>query len=191
MRIGRIVIGIATLLLSVSALTVVLGEGTAWATTTGTGLENCTAATGTIKYSPAWSDADSTHQIKAKIKITFTGCTGGTPVATHIKAAGTLKFTPSQSDNECTNAEEPGAVGSLKLTYGHGIASSTLTGPLWVSNPTDPYFEAESVEVVTGSYANNDAVSVPFLVVDEASATGNCTSGVQSVVLSGGEALHI
>jgi len=187
MRVRRIIIGTAALL-PLAALCVVSGGGTAWANVPGTGVENCTAASGSIKYSPAWSDADSHSQIKAKIKIIFSGCSGGTPLASQFKATGTLKFTPSQSDNECTNAEEAGAVGSLKLKYGHGTSASIYTGSIWVSNPTDPYFESESGnDVVTGSFPNGGPLTstVPELVVDEESAVGNCTTGVKSVVLGG------
>lgn len=194
MRVSRIIIW-TVVLLPLSALTLVSGGGTAGAAVPGAGIENCTGASGSIKYSPAWSDADSSSQIKAKIKITFSGCSGGTPLASQFNATGTLKFTPSQSDNECTNAEEAGAVGSLKLKYNGGVSPSTYTGTIWVSNPTDPYFESESGnDVVTGSYPNNGGliIGVPELVVDEVSAVGNCTTGVKSVVLGGSaEALNI
>ncbi len=196
MRLRRIIIG-TVMLLPVSGLSLVSGGGTAGAAVPGTGLENCTSASGSITYSPAWSNADSSSQIKAKIKITFSGCSGGTPVASKFKATGTLKFTPSQSDNKCKDAEEPGAVGSLNLKYpsNAGVSPSTYTGTIWVSNPTDPYFESESGnDVVTGSYPNNGdlIIGVPELVVDEVSAVGTCSTGVKSVVLGGsGEALNI
>ena len=88
--------------------------------------------------------------------MTFTGCSGGSPAASSFTAKGTLKFTPSASDNECTDAEDPGANGTLKLKYGGGIAPSTFSGEIWVPDPTGTDLEAESGnEAVTGSYANN------------------------------------
>ncbi len=189
MRVRTVIIGVATLLVPFTGTTLLSGGGTAWALTTGTGTENCSAvSSGSITYTPAWSDADSHSLITAKIKIKFSGCSGGTPQASKIKMTGTLKFKPSKSDNECTDAEEPGAVGSLALTYGHGsgLAPSTFSGSIWVPNPTDPYFEAESGnELVTGSFPNGGplAPTIPEFVVDEVSAVGNCTTGVRSVTL--------
>ncbi len=189
MRIGRIVIAIAALLLPAGTLAVTAVEGPAWAVTVGTGLEHCYGpVTGSIHYSPAWSDADSNQQIKAKIKVTFTGCSGGSPAASSFTAKGTLKFTPSASDNECTDAEDPGANGTLKLKYGGGIAPSTFSGEIWVPDPTGTDLEAESGnEVVTGSYANNGqtVAGVPEFYAGEVSADGNCTTGVRSVEIGG------
>lgn len=189
MRLRRVVLGVAALCLPLVALTVPVATGTAWALpVTGSGLVSChPQGTGSIKYSPAWSDADSNSPITAKIKFEITGCTGGSPTPSYIKGSGTLVFTPSQSLNECTGAEEPGASGSLTLTYGHSIASSTMSGPIWVPNPTDPYLEMETGStVVTGSYpVPFDSDVVPSLVIDEVSAHGNCTSGVKSVKLGG------
>ena len=69
------------------------------------------------------------------------------------------------------------------------MSSSTYNGSIWVSNPTDPYFESESGnDTVTGSFPNSGPMtsSVPEMVVDEVSAVGNCTTGVKSVKLGGG-----
>ncbi len=84
--------GTMALLLPLSASAVISVGGTAWANVPGTGVENCTSAVGSIKYTPAWSDADSNSQIKARIKVTFSGCSGGTPAASQIKATGTLEI---------------------------------------------------------------------------------------------------
>lgn len=185
MRLRRIIIG-TMVLLPFSALTLISCGGTAGATVPGTGVANCTGASGTITYTPAWSNADSSSRIKAKIKITFSGCSGGTPSASKFKATGTLKFTPSLSENECTNAEEPGGVGTLQLTWNDGASPSTYTGNIWVPNPTDPFFTSESGnDVVTGSYPNGGPLTttVPELEAHEVSAVGNCRTGVKSVVI--------
>jgi hypothetical protein len=187
MRPRKVILGIVGICLPVVAVLTPIGANAAFAGPVGTGTPTCTAASGSIKYSPAWSDADSNTVITAKIKFKFSNCTGGSPTPSFFKASGKLKFTPSASDNECTNEEEAGGTGSLKFKYPGGLDPSTLTGPIWVSNPTEPFVFMESGgDSIAGSYAEgNGFVDISL---EETSAVGNCTTGVKSVVLSGGEA---
>lgn len=181
----------AALILPFVMLTPV-GTTPAWALTTGSGRVSCTAVTGSVKYTPAWSDSDSNAQIKAKIKFTFTSCSGGSPTPIKVKGSGTLKFTPSESDNVCTGAEEPGGEGQLKLTYGSGLAPSSLIGEIWVPSP-DSDLQMESGDThITGSYpVAVDSDIVPTMNVGVKSIVGNCTTGVSKVVLSGGSLYQI
>jgi hypothetical protein len=191
MRIWRLTLAVVGLMVPVVALAPA-GAAPAWALTTGSGLVQCTAATGSVKYTPAWKDSNSNSQIKAKIKFTFTDCSGGSPTPAMIKGSGTLKFVPSQSDNMCTGAEEPGANGQIKLTYGGGIAPSKIIGDIWVPSPSSALQIETGNTYVTGSYPvpyHGDLV--PTLSINAQSVTGNCTSGVSKVILGGGIAYQI
>lgn len=185
----KVILGAAGLLLGVAVVIPLAGES-AFAGPVGTGTPTCTSASGSIKYSPPWSDSDSNAVITATINFRFSHCTGGSPAPASFKAHGILKFTPSASDNECTNEEEAGGIGHLRFTYPGSIAPSRLTGPIWVSNPTEPFlFMEDGGDAISGSYAEgNGHVDIS---VDETSAVGNCTAGVKSVVLHGGEAFQI
>lgn len=192
MRVRRIVTGLAALSVVGAALNAATDSVPAWALVTGTGTVNCDVSTGatvsgTVKYTPAWSDS-TTGAVTAKIKFTVEHCTGGNPTPVKIVGAGKVTFTPGA--NNCSEAEETGGDGTLKLTYGHGIAPSTYSGYI-APDPIGsfPYLWSEfGGNVVTGSYPNSQAVppySDPQFVITDASQTGNCTSGVRSVVLAG------
>ncbi len=190
MRIRHLIFVAASVGIPCAVLIAPIGTGPASATVTGTGTVTCEAATGSIHYSPPWSDSDSNSVITARIHFKFTSCSGGSPAPAFFKASGKLTFLPAQSDNACTGEEEAGASGSLKFTYGPGIAPSKLTGPIWVSNPTEPFvFMEDGGDAISGSYAvGNGLVQISL---EETSATGNCTSGVKAVVLHGGEAFKM
>ncbi len=197
MRPRKMVVGVALLSLPILANLVPIGVESAGATTTGTGVVDCFGeagvATGSIKYSPAWSDA-TIGPVTAKIKFKVTGaCTGGSPAPTQIKGSGTVTFTPGVG--QCSEAEETGAKGTLKLTYGQGIAPSKFHGFIAPDpGPSFPYLWSEfGGNKVTGSFPNSQAVppfSDPEIVIGESSQNGNCSDGVTSVVLgaTGGDA---
>ncbi len=162
MRPRMMVVGVALLTLPILANLAPIGVGSAWATTTGTGIVNCFGeagvATGSIKYSPAWSDATA-GPVTAKIKFKVTGaCSGGSPAPTQIKGSGTVTFTPGVG--QCSEAEETGAKGTLTLTYGQGIAPSKFHGFIAPDpGPSFPYLWSEfGGNKVKGSFPNSQAV---------------------------------
>jgi hypothetical protein len=194
----KLVVATAVLSLPFVAMSMPIGSDPAWATMTGTGIVNCWAntgsvATGSIKYSPSWSDSTS-GAITATIKFTIKGCAGGSPAPVKIKGSGKVTFTPGLG--QCSEAEETGGDGTLKLTYGPGIAPSRYSGFI-APDPAASSFPRLWSEfggnVVTGSFPNSQAVppfSDPEIAIEATSGIGNCTTGVTSTVLnaSGGNA---
>jgi hypothetical protein len=191
MSFRKLTVAFGVLSLPLVAMATPIGLTPAWATVTGTGIVNCfgagTVATGSIKYSPAWSDSTS-GPITATIKFTIKGCAGGSPAPVKIKGSGKVTFTPGLG--QCSEAEETGGHGTLKLSYGPGIAPSHFSGFIAPDPATSgfPYLWSEfGGNAVTGSFPNSQAVppySDPDIVIGAKSANGNCTAGVTSTVLS-------
>ena len=194
MKLRKVIVAIAGLSLPFVAISMLIGQGPAWATVTGTGIVDCWAstgsvATGSIKYSPAWSDSTS-GAVTATIKFTIKGCAGGSPAPVKIKGSGKVTFTPGLG--QCSEGELTGGNGTLKLTYGtgSGIAPSHFKGfiaPDPYSSSSPELTSEDGGNVVTGSFPNSQ-VAPPFtdpqIAIGETSENGNCTFGVTSVVLN-------
>ena len=193
MRPRKMVVGVVLLSVPILVNVAPIGAESAWATTTGTGIVNCSGAasvaTGSIKYSPVWSDA-TTGSVTATIKFKITGaCSGGSPAPSQIKGSGTVTFTPGVG--QCS--------GGRGETWGEGHDQGCFP---WQRHCAEQISAALSLRIpgrrfltygaesggnkVKGSFPNSQAVppfSDPEIVIGESSQNGNCTAGVTSVVL--------
>jgi hypothetical protein len=105
MRLSRLAIVIAAAAAPAGALLFApAGPAAAISQVTGTGSPTCNAGwTGSITFSPALKTVGTATSVEMGIKVTFTGCTGGTPVPTSGSYVAKGITAQAAGANACAN----------------------------------------------------------------------------------------
>ena len=105
MRLRNLIIGAAATGLAFTTLAVA-GGSPAWARArTGTGTYSCSHETGSVQFSPAWTDT-GTGKVKATVDILISACSGGTPLVSSAQLTGHFKFANGGSTWQLRNTRQ-------------------------------------------------------------------------------------
>ena len=188
----KIMLGVLAVGLPIGLLSVAISPSIAAAKSekAGTGTYGCTKLTGTVTFSPALVLNGTAKSETTTIKITSTGCTGGSPAVT--KNTGSEKKVTKEADaNNCTTALGSPSSADFTVTYTNGATASTLKGsaaPGTASNGDAEY--VVSPATVTKSYpstSGNVTVVVNQTSTQILAACGRKT-GVKSLKIVSGTA---
>lgn len=182
MRLRNLIIGVAATGLAFTTLAVA-GGSPAWArATTGTGTYSCSHETGSVQFSPAWTDT-GTGKVKATVDISLSACSGGTPSVSSAKLTGHFNF--ANGGSTCSSETHVNILGKLHLRYSNGAKKSELTlgsgSNIGIGEEGTGDAAVEMSGTVTGSYPATSALDE----VTGPPPSGNCTTGVQAMSVAG------
>jgi hypothetical protein len=180
MRSRKLIIGVAATGLAFTTFAVA-GGSPAWArATTGTGTYSCSHETGSVQFSPAFTDT-GTGKVKATVDVSLSACSGGTPSVPAAQLTGHFNF--ANGGSTCSSESAVNILGKLHLGYSNGAKKSELTlasGSVVTIDPNNDEGALELNGTVTGSYPTTDGF-------DEVTGdtSGNCTTGVHAISVAG------
>ena len=188
MNVRRIALGASATLLAIGTV-VGMGAGVAGAAkpvVSATGTANC-SATGKIKASPALAIPGSNAPATLTTKVTISGCTGTSGV---VSGKGT--FTSQVPTNNCTALQTTDplpATGTIKWKGAAKYSPSAITFSDSSSTTSDPITSTapgSGTSTITGSFANEHALSKEVLDQGVAELLAGCTGkGIKKLSFTG------
>jgi hypothetical protein len=177
----KLVLGMMALALPVG-LVVVMGAGsaTASANAAGKGTYNCTKVAGTISFKPPLKTKAQT--VTETVKVTSTGCKGGTPNV----ASTTGTSTSTKKNQSCTGLASSTPF-SVKLSYTNGASASQLAGTAKPSISGTGVITFVITGKTTLSYPSTSTVAKGVVKQTESQLLTACTgAGVSSITITSG-----
>ncbi|HXW36277.1 MAG TPA: hypothetical protein VEJ87_17000 [Acidimicrobiales bacterium] len=180
-RFHKVGVTVAACVVATSVLLAVAGSTPAFAGgQRAKGTVNCFGS-GTIEFSPAWSDSGKGTVTAAVSETTqLFSCVGGDPEPFLVTVSGKLSF----ANGTCTSSASSSVAvtGKLKFSWG-GMPPGfdpTSTGKLLFGYYVKSSGTLEGPISVKGSYPTRSA----FASFDTWTLTGNCTAGISSAAFA-------
>jgi len=170
MRLHQIIVGIVTIVTSLTILTTVVGVGAATAAE-GTGMYTCYGVTGNVSFNPPLKPHGRQAET-VKFRLTTSSCQGGTPTPKKVTLVATIHF----PKNTCSSVQT-GSGGGEIFYVPASAGTSTIGGSvnLGYDNRGNPTLTNADWNQVYGAYQSTAPIGAAFYLYTDFQNANRCT----------------